>query len=74
MSFFFQPWPVITVALASCIRLNTEESFQKATHIFNHFCDEKQRNLSRITHLYVFLASEQGHVEEAYEILGMTEM
>ena len=61
---------MITVALASCIRINTEESFQKATHIFNNFCDEKQRHMSRITHLYVYLASEQGHIEEAYEILG----
>ena len=56
--------------MMSCLQLNTSESFTQATHIYNNLCTQKEKSLSKIVHPYVLLASKQGHVEEAYEILN----
>ena len=70
LSFTLQPWQVLTVAMVSCLQLNTPESFTQATHIYNNVCTQKEKSLSKIVHPYVLLASKQGHIEEAYEILN----
>ena len=67
--FSFQPWPTITLAMMSCLRLNTEESLTKATEIFNN-CDEYFQKLPRIAHPYALLAYNHGQVEEAYKIVS----
>ena len=56
--------------MVSCLQLNTPESFTRATHIYNNLCTQKEKSLSKIVHPYVLLASKQGHIEEAYEILN----
>ena len=67
---FFQPWTTITLAMMSCLQLNTTESFVKASEIFNNICDENFQKLARIAHPYALLAHNQGQTVEAYEIVS----
>ena len=67
--FSFQPWPTITLAMMSCLRLNTQESYIKATEIFAD-CSEYLQKLPRISHPYALLAYNNGQIVEAYEIVS----
>ena len=55
--------------MMSCLQLNTPESFNIASDIFDKTCDEKQRKSSRIAHPYAFLAYQQGDLKKALEIV-----
>ena len=63
------PWPLITLALMSCLRLNTHESFFKASEIF-HSLDDKYQVMARIAHPYALLAHFHGETIEAYEVVS----
>ena len=63
------PWPLITLALMSCLRLNTHESFVKASEIF-HSLDDKYQVMARIAHPYALLAHFHGETIEAYEVVS----
>lgn len=64
------PWTTITLAMMSCLQLNTTESFVKASEIFNNICDENFQKSARIAHPYALLAHNQGQTVEAYEIVS----
>jgi len=63
------PWPTITLAMMSCLKLNTQESYIKATEIFAD-CSEYLQKLPRISHPYALLAYNNGQIVEAYEIVS----
>ena len=53
----------------SCLRMNTPESYIKATNIYNNLCDSKTRTKSEIAYPYILLTAKQNNLEEAFEIL-----
>ena len=55
--------------MMSCLRLNTPESYIKATNIYNNLCDSKTRTKSEIAYPYILLTAKQNNLEEAFEIL-----
>ena len=69
MRIIFQPWPILTLAMMSCLRMNTPESYIKATNIYNNLCDSKTRTKSEIAYPYILLTAKQNNLEEAFEIL-----
>ena len=63
------PWPLITLAMMSCLRLNTKESFEKASEIYNSL-DDTDQIIARIAHPYALLSHLQGQTIEAHNIIS----
>ena len=55
--------------MMACLRLNTPESYKKATEIYNGL-DDKFQIYARIAHPYALLAHLQGDTVEAYEAVA----
>ncbi len=64
------PWPLVSLAMFSCLKLNTKESVEKASQIYNKQCSNFVQKSGFVSHPYALLLCQQGQLEEAYEVIS----